>query len=336
MNRSPRELISGYFDDVLSDEEHQELSDWLIASRANAEQFAHAALLHDRIRGELLATAEIANTADAASVSPARSVTPLSVWRRATLWATTLLVVAGSVLCWNGVGDRQVAAASIELDRLISVTQDSPDRIYQIAVESVALPLPRREPREPDGRRRPPKPPMDGAMLFVRRGGQFVLERTTDLGLLFVTGSDGQVSWAVRPDGPVRFSTDVTRFNHDVPGHEFEMPLVHLEEGLERLKFGYEVTLMPIESPVDEQSADAVSTRLLVAVKQRGGRGPQRVEVTYDVESGLIQQLRFVDMPYGPERLTLRLTLFKQRYLGTEFFKHDSHHSPDRVVEFEE
>jgi hypothetical protein len=74
---------------------------------------------------------------------------------------------------------------------------------------------------------------------------------------------------------------------------------------------------------------------VLVAVKKRGHRGPQRVEITYEVETGLIRQMRFVEMPYGPERLTVRLTLEEEVHLGTEFFRHASHHGPERIVEEE-
>ena len=49
----------------------------------------------------------------------------------------------------------------------------------------------------------------------------------------------------------------------------------------------------------------------------------------------MIRQMRFVEMPYGPERLTLRLTLAEERSLGADFFRHQSHHDPERVVEEE-
>ncbi len=40
-------------------------------------------------------------------------------------------------------------------------------------------------------------------------------------------------------------------------------------------------------------------------------------------------------LPYGPERLTLRMTLVEEQDLGTKFFDHESHHGSDRVVEEE-
>ena len=170
-------------------------------------------------------------------------------------------------------------------------------------------------------RPRPPKPPLSGAILHVRRGGQIVLSRQTSDGRTFLTGSNGRTSWAVRPDGSVRENTDLNEFNRDVPGHEHSMPLIHIEEGLERLLEAYDVRLLPVET-ADDAVAEDNPTRLIVAVKKRHYRGPKRVEISYSVRSGLIQQLRFVEMPYGPEHLTL----IEERPLGDRLFDHESHH----------
>jgi hypothetical protein len=168
----------------------------------------------------------------------------------------------------------------------------------------------------------------------VRKGNQFVLIRSMSGDRRFVTGSNGQTSWAVRPDGPVRVSADLTRFNRDLPGHEHDFPLIQIERGLVHLRDAYDIQLLPIENGDDAVSAE-VPTRLLVAVKKRGYRGPQRVEITYVVRTGEIRQLRFVEMPYGPEHLTVRLTLEEERPLGPLFFDHESHHESNRVVEEE-
>ncbi len=77
----------------------------------------------------------------------------------------------------------------------------------------------------------------------------FVLQRKLDNEQQFVTGSNGKVSWAVRPDGAVRVSSDLTRFNRDVPGHEHDMPLSNLHDGLEQLQTAYDVQVLPEEQP---------------------------------------------------------------------------------------
>lgn len=114
------------------------------------------------------------------------------------------------------------------------------------------------------------------------------------------------------------------------------MPLISIHDGLERLLEAYDVQLLPVESQDDGSNVDDEPSRLIVAVKRKGYRGPRRVEITYSIRSGRIRQIRFAEMPYGPERLTLRMTLVEERSLGEAFFDHQSHHVAERTVEFEE
>lgn len=323
MNSSPQDRIFRSLDGDLSEQEHAELQEWLRASEANAALFARAALLHDRIRGELLVGDVVSAPRSVAPVAPARFTRSIAVW------AATVASLLFLLTLWIGFGGTTAAAAT-ELNRLIAAQEQSLDREYRIDVEEVAVPeQDRRAPKD----HRPPKPPLDDAVLYVRRGGQFVLMRPTPSGSPFITGSNGQFSWAVKPDGSVRFSRDLTRFNRDLPGHEHDMPLINLEEGLSQLKAAYEVQLLPLEV-AEENAADDEATRLLVAVKKRGVRGPQRVEITYAVESKHIRQMRFVGMPYGPERLTLRMTLMQEKSLAPDFFHHTAHQAPEtRAVE---
>ena len=58
MNGNIEERISGYFDESLSGEEMAELAGWIRADPANARRFARAAMLHDRLQGEMKAIGE--------------------------------------------------------------------------------------------------------------------------------------------------------------------------------------------------------------------------------------------------------------------------------------
>lgn len=326
----PTSLIAGFLDETLSAEEHIALSEWLREAVEHRRRFAQAMLLHDRLHGEFLAA--MAMAPPVAGLAPATGATPYARRIVAMLGAMAVAVVALVVL-WKGIGETPAAAAALELNRLIAANARATDRTYLIEVETRAPESPQ-EGRPEQGR--PPKPSMDGAILHMRGQDQFVLIRTTPEGLPFVTGSDGQTSWAVRPDGPVRVSADLNRFNRDLPGHEHSMPLINIEEGLERLRTAYTVQVLPTETPDDTVGTQNEALRLLVAVKQRGQRGPRRVEITYVMATGQIRELRFVEMPYGPDRLTLRLFLLKERDLGRDFFGHAAHHDPTRVIEFEE
>ncbi len=75
-----------------------------------------------------------------------------------------------------------------------------------------------------------------------------------------------------------------------------------------------------METLEDEAAPNIEPSRLLVAVKKKGYRGPRRVEITYGATSGHIQQLRFIEMPYGPEKITIRITLFNEHNLPDIIF----------------
>lgn len=350
-----RRLIDGYFDDVLTEQEHVELNRWLQADPEHAIIFAKASLLHDRLRNVLasngsvepLANEAISNSATSSdtnslTVSGLESSTDdfENTRRRSSIWkafASMAAIAAGVAVLWFSFSSSKASAAIRELDRIILNSIRSQDRTYGIVVEDIST-SGRREKRSPE-MQRPPKPPLDGATLHVRAGNQFVLIRKTAEGLPFITGSNGKQSWAINTKGPVKVSSDVHHFDRDLPGHETSVPLTNLHEGLEQLKRAYHLEfsdLGPEEySPDDDSNEEGHEARLLVAVKKPRERGPQRVEIVYDSNSGKILRMRFVQMPYGPDRLDLRLSLESEEELPSDFFEYTSHHESDRRIEME-
>lgn len=349
-----RRLIDGYFDDVLTEQEHVELNRWLQADPEHAIIFAEASLLHDRLRNVLASNGSVESLAnESLSTDPISSEanelrlsndsqdqlgTPrlhTTAWKVLASMAT---VAAGLAVLWFSFSSSTASAAIRELDRIILNSIRSQDRTYGIVVEDIST-SGRRDKRSPE-MQRPPKPPLDGATLHVRAGNQFVLIRKTAEGLPFITGSNGKQSWAINTRGPVKVSSDVHHFDRDLPGHETSVPLTNLHEGLEQLKRAYHLEfsdLGPEEySPVDGSNDEGDEARLLVAVKKPRERGPQRVEIVYDSNSGRILRMRFVQMPYGPDRLDLRLSLESEEELPTDFFEHASHHESDRKIEMED
>jgi hypothetical protein len=339
MNDNQAELIQGYLDDSLTTEQHQTLTQWIQADDAHAHAFATEVLLHDRLHS--IADTELSNKS--AVSDPADELIELrnapAVARRSRMLigmatAVCLLLFSG-LLVWQYAGSNTLSAAEVELNRLISASSRLPDQTFVIAVEESILPAKEAE-KFPADRQRPPKPSLDGALLYVRGQNQFVLQRKLKDNQFFVTGCNGQTSWAVQPKGPVRVSSDLTRFNHDVPGHEHSMPLNNLHDGLEQLRVAYEINVLPVEQVEDEGLNNSEPNRLLVAVKKPGLRGPKRVEISYAAISGQIRQIRFMGMPYGPERLTVRMTWVDGQQQSPDFFDHESHHDPMRTVEYEE
>ena len=335
MSSDARELIDGYLDDALTANQQAELSAWIKANSEHARIFAEAMLLHDRLRNTL-STAE---TPDA--IHPSLTIeSPRGwlggSWLMSSLTRTTAaaaVLILGLATLWFSIGTQTASAAIRELDRIIVNSMRTKDRTFEIVVEDITTERRGKRSARPESQR-PPKPPLDGATLYVRSGNQFVLIRKTQDGLPFVTGCDGKQSWAINTRGPVRFSADVHRFDHDLPGHETSIPLTNLHEGLQQLKRAYDLTFSAL-GPEEYQTGDGNEARQLIAVKKPKERGPQRVEIVYDATTGGILRMRFVQMPYGPDRLDLRLSLVSEEELSSDFFEHTSHHTPDRKIEVE-
>ena len=333
MISDPRGLIDGYLDDTLTADQQEELSAWLKVNPEHARTFAEAMLLHDRLRNTLAAYETPVALRQSSNIGTTQGWLG-EAWLTSSLARTTAaaaVLILGLATLWFSIGTQTASAAIRELDRIIVNSMRSKDRTFEIVVEDITI--------EPRGKRsaspesqRPPKPPLDGATLNVRSGNQFVLIRKTQEGLPFVTGSNGQQSWAINSKGPVRVSSDVHRFDHDLPGHETSVPLTNLHEGLQQLKVAYDLTFSAL-GPEEYQTKDGHEARLLIAVKKPKERGPQRVEIVYDATNGGILRMRFVQMPYGPDRLDLRLSLVSEDELPNEFFEHTSHQVPDRKIE---
>lgn len=325
-----QQLIHGHLDDSLSSEQQAQLNQWIKSDPKHARQFASQMMLHDRLRSELAAA-----ETDATNVVLAHKRQSSGWGRRSFAMASIACAILLAVsLLWQAVDAPSASAAMIELNRIIEANNSLRDRTFLISVHAAVIPPKHQDPNSPE-RRRPPKPSLDGAVLDVRGSDQFVLKRKTAQGELFVTGSNGTTSWAVRPDGPVRYSNDPTEFARDLPGHEDGLPINNLHDGLETLRTAYDVELLPREDSQSAAGQDAEAYRQMVAVKKPGFRGAARVEIRYAESSGNIAEMRFYEMAYGPQQITLTMTAIDQRPLPDIHFDHSSHHGPQRAVEFE-
>jgi hypothetical protein len=350
------ELLNGYLDQSLTPEQHTQLQLWLAESPENIRQFTELLLLDNQLRSEalLISTglipAPVGSVAahesapeglqppDATASPPQRlpsQAAPNTVsrsrryLRRFSGFAATFVLTLAVLLLFRPGGENFTAvAASAEISSLITKNKLPKDRTYHISVES-SVPVDRRRNRQNNSEKRPPKPPMDDAVLHVAGNGQFVLIRRTQEGRTFITGSNGSQSWAVRPGSPVRTSSDLQRFSRDLPGHEHSLSLTELPLTLQQLQRYFDVQI--VNAGPDEETAAS----LLIAARRPGSPGPRRIEIEYDSASHEIHQIRFIDMPYGPERLTLRLTLTSRESQPAGFYNHPAHHAPDLPVEQE-
>ena len=365
MNHDALNLINGYLDDCLTPDQQQSLKDWLKESPDNARQFASSVMLHDRLRGEMFALTAMSGdsrfesvTVDDGSVDEAVSVARPEVSASDTrrTWSgfrpySVVFVAAFSLVfvavLWRGTGDNSASASTTELKRIIAANAEPIDHTYQINMENedpeirqgVRRPPPppadRGRPlhhRPPHGRP-PVPPPMNGAILYVRGGRQFVLVRKGLDGRLFTTGCNGKSSWSIGPEGPVRVSDDPNRFRRGVPGQSHSVPLVSIHEGLEGLLSAYDIEMR--ESPI--QVGDETCQQLIAVRRNASHLGPRKVEITYSVRTGRIQDMVFVDMPRSQQLpVIIHLQLIEERDLGADFFDHQAHHESGRSVRYEE
>ena len=316
MNRDPRELISGYLDGVLTEEQEAELNAWLKAAPENAAAFAEAARLHD----PLYAVVRAAATGTPAGQPPSRGPAPARDrpprrFRRTVAVAGGLLGLAAGLLIAVWVANPPEASAASELDRLVDRAAAAGDRSYVIRTLD-ALPPPTEE----------RQPPIDGALLHVRTPDQYVLVRRFPDGRPYATGSDGERSWSVPPDGnrPVRVSRDPMRFRGPLPGNQHGIPFADLRSDLAEVRVAYTLTRLPAEGGLAGLRADKKSAEY---------RGARRIDLWYEPTSGVVRRMVFAGLPKargGPDSVAVELV--EQRDLGPDYFKHPSHHAADRRV----
>lgn len=106
MSRDIDELISGYLDESLSEDEQRELADWIKADKGNAKQFAQAVMLHDRLECELNAEAETQSSIE----SPADSKVvpfPVSGFGTRLIQLAAAIVLMLTILYWPSGPEKQ-------------------------------------------------------------------------------------------------------------------------------------------------------------------------------------------------------------------------------------
>lgn len=336
------ELVHRYLDDCIEQDDLLKLQSLLRESQVYRDAFRDVALLHEQLSQTI--------PLFALPVEPIRTAPAPSIRKRSTRSAISLLAVVAAILVVAILllPSRNQSFAGSELQRILQANQNAYLH-YRIDVDQTAR---IKKPRtKTNAEARPPKPSLHQAELFVEGADRFVLIRIPDPGQVFITGCDGSISWAIAPQGPVRISKDLSQFSRDIPGHEHSIPLANLKLGFEQIQKAYDVQFLapsPDDYGPDAPNSDAPDAdesgddthqsdssggeAILIATKHRGERGPKRIEIHYDSITGEIQHMRFVDMPYGPDQITIRLSLLDHSSVPDEFFHHTYHHSSDRAV----
>jgi len=118
MSRDVEELISGYLDESLTEDEQQELAEWIKSDQANARHFAKAVMLHDRLQCEVGAEAETRKSLDEPAVAeteePKIVPFPFSGVGTRVLQLAAAVVLMLAILYWPTGPENQVVEAPVE------------------------------------------------------------------------------------------------------------------------------------------------------------------------------------------------------------------------------
>jgi hypothetical protein len=304
MSTEIERTIQPLLDGNLSEEDREALNELLRTDAAARAEFARQMKLH----------ALLTWRAGAASVTTPK-IKPL-VWRSTWQWAGWAAAAAAVVIGFS-VMLLSPSPAMASVSQMMSALSQALDRTYTIRVLEGDPWFPLKVNRFAN---------YEGAKLYLRTNTQYVLERTLDRGESSFMGSDGQINWDIRHDGPVRISRDLERFRRGLPSREQDVPFLDLSGLLSSLANGYD-----LETTID--AADP-SLRLLRATKRsKSVNGPQEMSFAYRPETGVIMRMQLLGLPReegGPRSLELLLT--SESPLPADFFSHTAHHEPGRQV----
>lgn len=333
MHEDHQRLIDAYLDDMLSTDDVQRMNALVKDDPEFARRVAEAALLHDRLRTDIALAGVAGSEGDAVQTAkPTIIVASTSgrSWLVATLITTAAIVMIGFVLHQGGAV-APASAASIALDRIIEAASRQIDRVYRIRITDYGSGGPQTQVAADRGG---VKPNVDGAELYVRGQDQFVLIRRFADGSPFVTGSDGEIGWAVPPTGHVHLSRDVRRFRRAVPGERDAIPFLDLEASLEELRRDYELELI-----VGQANATGPEgwSRLDARKRSHVRGGAEYVQIWFD-SAGTAHRIAMQGLPEGEpdgSPQAVELDLVKNREVPANFFHHETHHAPVRPQAWE-
>lgn len=302
----------------LADEgERVELARLLGSSPESRRRFLDHAMLHGMLAREAGAGAF---AADAPAFfrdiehPPARKKRHLlGFWLPAAAAGIAACVVAFSLL---------PTRASAALERVIQTLNESHDRTYRI---EVIEPADEEMPPRADRGRFPPANFLDGARLWLRGPGEFVLSQSLPNGQSRVIGSDGGESWSLRGGEAVRVSPDPERFGRAIFARSSDLAFLDLRTQIDDLKPLYQIEWL------DHSSRE--TWKLIASRRSADHGGPREVELWFHPETGLLQRMILRHLPRGNSGpRSVAVILESTAPLPADFFSHGHHHEPGRTI----
>ena len=291
------------------------LAELLRRSPRHRRRMADHAVLHAMLCQEGLAGA-LGRDPDAffRRIGEHRAASP---WRRGAWLAAA--AVAAAVMTATFLLRPSDAMASLE--QLALAAEKPLTRTYVVQVLEPGRPEDSSEGRGAY----PPNNHLDGATLWIRGRGDFLLRQSLPNGEIRMFGGDRTGSWMMRGTGPVRVSADPARFGRALFAPTGDVAFLEVRDHLDSIRRRYRVEW------VDRHSPDVRKLRALRDDSDLGG--PKEVEIWYDPADGSIERLILRQMPRGQGGpRSIELLLQPGETLSEDFFRHETHHEADRPV----
>ena len=233
-------------------------------------------------------------------------------------WGTAAMIIIGIAVLLTSL---PVNKAMATIDQMISAIENAGDRTYSIIV------------RDQKTGRRGERAVLDGAKLYFRGKGQYVLYRYTPSGQTVANGSNGQTNWLIRPRREVLVSNDPQAFRIPMPEDLVGLLTLDFGDTLQRIRERYKIKylgIVPVEQDQDTSWAYLHATR-----PNRRFRGPRVIRIWAHPSTGLLRRIEFADIRLqdDPEPKKLILDLVDQKQLPNDWFTHSAHHPADAEVD---
>ncbi|MBN8457242.1 MAG: hypothetical protein J0M04_05310 [Verrucomicrobia bacterium] len=303
--------------DLADDDERAELARLLATSPDNRRRFLDHAALHGMLAREAKAGAMAENPHAFFG-----SLEKVSVRKTSRLSGFWLPAAAAVIVACIAILTFMPTNAMAALDRIIAAMNEARDRSYTIEVINAG---PDSGASRSDRGRFPPANHLDGATLWLRGPGEFVLRQTLPNGETRIIGGDGTQSWSMKGDGPVRVSPDLNRFGRAIFDPNGEVAFLDLRTQLDQLRRLYQIEWL------DRSSRETWKLRGLRRSHEQGG--PREIELWFSPDNGLIQRMILNQLPRGNGGpVSIAIILRSTEPLAPDYFQHTSHHEPGRTL----
>jgi outer membrane lipoprotein-sorting protein len=245
---------------------------------------------------------------------------------------TAAMIIIGITILLTSLPPNKAMAT---IDQMISAIEKAGDRTYSVVVRD------QRTGRRDRGRGgsaverrgRQERAVLDGATLYLRGRGRYVLCRYTPSGQTVVNGSNGQTNWLIRPRREVLVSDNPQAFKIPMPADLADLLTLDFSDTLQQIRELYRIKYLgtvPVEQDEDTSWAYLHATR-----QNHRSKGPRVIRIWAHPDTGLLRRIEFADIRLqgDAEPKKLILDLIDQKQLPDDWFTHSSHHPADAEVD---